>query len=487
MSGFSANPTAGFYVKDGFHEAIVNGHMDRVNPAGSGSKAAAHFRRVVAPGQSMSVRIRLSNRANADPFHDFDAIYEERIAEADDYYRSIQPPHLNDDERNVQRQAFAGLMWSKQLYHYSVQLWLEGDPAFPPPPAQRKQGRNADWEHLYNIDVLSMPDKWEYPWYAVWDLAFHMIPIALIDPEWAKRQLLLVLREWYMHPNGQIPAYEWNFNDVNPPVHAWAVWRVYKIARNQSGHADTDFLEKAFHKLLLNFTWWVNRKDDDGRNIFQGGFLGMDNIGVFDRSQPLPHGGHLEQADSTAWMAMYCLNMLAIALELARFKPVYADVASKFFEHFVHIARAINGRRGEHGLWDPEDSFYYDSIHRTNGEHTPLKIRSFVGLVPLFAVETLNFRTLSELPGFRQRMDWFLKYRPEWIHNLNLMVEPGASGDCLLSLTDRHQLAQILARMLDTAQFLSPYGLRSLSKEHQHAPYTFSDRRQAIDGPLRTR
>ncbi len=465
-------PNKGIYVKDGFHEAIVHGHMDRVNPSGSGSKAAAHFRAVLQPGRSMSVRVRLSDRAIDDPFRAFDTVYENRIAEADAYYTSIQPPNLTDDERNVQRQAFAGLMWSKQLYHYSVELWLDGDPASPPPPPERKHGRNADWEHLYNMDVLSMPDKWEYPWYAVWDLAFHMLPTALIDPEWAKRQLLVVLREWYMHPNGQIPAYEWNFNDVNPPVHAWAVWRVYKIARNRSGYADTEFLEKAFHKLMLNFTWWVNRKDEDGHNIFQGGFLGMDNIGVFDRSQPLPHGGHLEQADSTAWMAMYCLNMLAIALELARVKPAYADVASKFFEHFVHIARAINGRRGETGLWDPVDNFYYDSIHHPGGERTPLKIRSFVGLVPLFAVETLNFKTLRELPGFQRRMDWFLKYRPEWIHNLNLMIEPGASGDCLLSLTDRDQLTHILARMLDSKQFLSPYGLRSLSKEHEHNPYT---------------
>ena len=370
----------------------------------------------------------------------------------------------------IQRQAFAGLLWSKQFYHYGVQLWLDGDKAGPPPPAVRKNGRNHTWPHLYNLDVISMPDKWEYPWYAAWDLAFHTLPIALVDPEWAKRQLILMLREWYMHPNGQIPAYEWAFSDVNPPVHAWACWRVYKITRNITGHADTEFLEKVFHKLLLNFTWWVNRKDADGNNVFQGGFLGLDNIGVFDRSQPLPTGGHMEQADGTAWMGMYCLNMLAIALELARTKPAYEDVATKFFEHFIYIADALNGV-GHEGLWDEADGFFYDQIHLPDGRYLPLKLRSFVGLIPLYAVETLDPALLEKLPRFRRRMAWFIKYRPELVSHIASLTEPGENGRLLLSLVNRGQLERILKRMLDPAQFLSQYGIRSLSKEYGKRPY----------------
>jgi hypothetical protein len=460
------------FVKDGFHEAVVHGRRERVNPEGQGSKAAAHFRAVIPAGGSEEVWVRLSGRPLAAPFADFEAVFDRRRAEADEFYAVVQRPTLSEDERRVQRQAFAGLLWSKQFYHYSVELWLKGDPASPPPPAARRQGRNSDWEHFFNSDVLSMPDKWEYPWFAAWDLAFHMLPMAMIDPEWAKRQLVLLLREWYMHPNGQLPAYEWDFGDVNPPVHAWAAWRVYKITRKATGVADVGFLERVFHKLLLNFTWWVNRKDAEGRNVFQGGFLGLDNIGVFDRSAPLPTGGHLEQADGTAWMGMYCLNMLAIALELARHQPAYEDVATKFFEHFIYIANAINqSLDGRDGLWDEEDGFYYDLIHTPAGHRFPLRLRSFVGLIPLFAVETLEPDLLELLPHFRRRMEWFIRYRPALVTNIASLTQPGLAGRRLLSLVDARQLARVLARMLDEDQFLSPYGLRSVSKEHEARPY----------------
>ncbi len=461
------------YVKDGIDEAVVHGRMDRVNPALTGTKAAAHARAVVPPGETFTVQVRFTNAPLPEPFADFDAVFDQRIEEADAFYASIQNPNLTEDERRVQRQAFAGLMWSKQFYHFSIELWLDGDPATPPPPEARKHGRNHDWAHLHNMDVVSMPDKWEYPWYAAWDLAFHMLPVAMIDPEWAKRQLILMTREWYMHPNGQLPAYEWAFGDVNPPVHAWAAWRVYKIARNVTGKADTVFLEKIFHKLLLNFTWWVNRKDRDGNSIFEGGFLGLDNIGVFDRSATLPTGGHLEQADGTAWMGMYCLNMLAISLELARTKPAYEDVATKFFEHFVYIAHAINTAYGKTGLWDEADGFFYDVLHTPDDQQIPLKICSFVGLIPLFAVETLEPEVLAKLPRFRKRMNWFLKHRAHLLGELCLLIEPGASGRCLLSLVNDRQLARVMERMLDPAQFLSDYGLRALSKAHEAVPYTF--------------
>ena len=466
-------PNATPYVKDSFHRTIVHGEQETVNPTQEGSKAAAHFQAIIQSGEQLVVQVRFSPTNHADPFANFESIFAQRLAEADAFYDAIHPTHLNEDERRVQRQALAGLLWSKQFYHYGVQLWLDGDPAAPPPPENRGNGRNANWTHLYNLDVLSMPDKWEYPWYAAWDLAFHTLPLALVDPEWAKRQLILMLREWYMHPNGQIPAYEWAFSDVNPPVHAWACWRVYKITRNVTGYADTDFLEKVFHKLLLNFTWWVNRKDADGNNVFQGGFLGLDNIGVFDRSQPLPTGGHIEQADGTAWMGMYCLNMLAIALELARTKPAYEDVATKFFEHFIYIANAINGF-GEDGLWDKEDGFFYDQIHLPSARFLPLKLRSFVGLIPLYAVETLDPDLLNQLPRFRRRLNWFIKYRPKLVSHIASLTEPGENGRLLLSLVNREQLNRILRRVLDSDQFLSEYGIRSLSKEYEERPFQFN-------------
>ncbi|MEZ4699422.1 MAG: hypothetical protein R2834_03750 [Rhodothermales bacterium] len=464
------NPTP--YVKDAFHAAVVEGDWSRVNPARTGTKAAGYCSVTLAPGEETTVLVRFSPKRQLTPFADADAIFRQRIAEADAFYETIHHPDLSADERRVQRQAFAGLLWSKQFYHYSVELWLDGDEYGPRPPEERKRGRNENWRHLYNLDVVSMPDKWEYPWYAAWDLAFHMLPIAQIDPEWAKRQLILLMREWYMHPNGQLPAYEWALGDVNPPVHAWAVWQVYQISRQVTGEADTEFLEKAFHKLLLNFTWWVNRKDRDGRNVFQGGFLGLDNIGVFDRSKPLPTGGILDQADGTAWMGMYSLNMLVMALELARTKPAYEDVATKFFEHFVYIADAINGSGG-HGLWNGEDGFYYDVLHFSTGEHLPLRIRSFVGLIPLFAVEVLDRALLDKLPRFKQRMEWFIKYRGQMMENLSLLSEQDGPG-WLLSLVNRSQLTRVLQRMLDADQFLSDYGLRALSREHDAHPFTFT-------------
>ncbi|MCJ7703610.1 MAG: hypothetical protein MUO62_18670, partial [Anaerolineales bacterium] len=474
-------PNASPYVKDGINDAVVNAHIERVNPEKWGTKAAAHFHTTLAPGETFTVRVRFTNRQNTVPFEDFETVFAQRIHEADKFYAAIQNTNITADERNVQRQAFAGLLWSKQFYHYGVEMWLKGDPAGPPPPEVRKQGRNADWDHIYNLDVISMPDKWEYPWYAAWDLAFHALPIAMIDPEWAKRQIILMLREWYMHPNGQIPAYEWAFGDVNPPVHAWAAWRVYKISRDVSGVSDTDFLERVFQKLLLNFTWWINRKDADGRNVFQGGFLGLDNIGVFDRSAPLPTGGHMEQADGTAWMGMYCLNMLAMALELARTRPAYEDMATKFFEHFIYIADAINSKCGDQGLWNDDDGFYYDVIHCPSGRHVPLKIRSFVGLIPLYAVETLDPDLLAMLPRFKKRMDWFVTHRPHLVENIASLTKPGAGGRRLLSLVNQEQLERVMAHMLDERKFLSDYGLRSLSKEHIATPFTFS-----VDGQTHT-
>jgi len=455
------------YVKDSINDCVIHGQRDRVNPAQTGTISAAHCAAVLNPGEEFVVKVRFTNQAQAQPFADFESIFQQRITEADEFYAEIHSPALNEDERSVQRQAFAGLLWSKQFYHYAIDLWLKGDPGNPSPDASRLHGRNSDWGHLYNLDVISMPDKWEYPWFAAWDLAFHCIPLAMVDPEWSKRQLVLMLREWYMHPNGQLAAYEWAFGDVNPPVHAWAALRVYKI----TGGDDIEFLEKIFHKLLLNFTWWVNRKDRNGKNVFEGGFLGLDNIGVFDRSAPLPTGGHIDQADGTAWMAMYCLNMLAIALELAHSKPGYEDIATKFFEHFVYIGQAIFDMGG--GLWDEVDEFFYDVLAYPNGDRTPLRVHSFVGLIPLFAVETIDASTLANLPHFRKRMEWFLKYRPHLVERLCSFDQPGVDGRRLLSLVSQKRLGAILQKMLDETEFLSDYGLRSISRFHLDHPYEF--------------
>ena len=472
------SPNAEPFVKDAFHETIVNGRSGRVNPDRVGTKAAAHYRSMVAPGESMVVRVRFAPEAMDDPFGDFDVIIARRIAETDEFYDELHAPHFSEDERRVQRQAFAGLLWNKQFYHYSVELWRRGDPAGPPPPADRAMGRNADWEHMYCLDVLSVPDKWEYPWFAAWDTAFHCIPLSRLDPEWAKRQLVLPLREWYMHPNGQLPAYEWDFSDVNPPVHAHAARLIARIDRERTGRLDVDFLEEVFQKLLMNFTWWVNRKDVTGRNAFQGGFLGMDNIGVFDRSRPegLPDGGMLEQADGTAWMGLYCLDMLAIALELAESRPVYESMATKFFEHFIAIAHSINGFCGRIGMWDEDDRFYYDVIRLADGRPQHLRLRSFVGLVPLFATLAIPAETWDRLTTFRRRVEWYLKHRPTLASNVCLLTQPGANGHRLMTIADRPKLETVLAQMLDPERFLSEYGLRSLSREHAAAPFSCEGR-----------
>jgi Glycosyl hydrolase family 63 C-terminal domain len=472
---------AGTFVKDAFHEAIVGGRTAKVNPSRRGTKAAAHYRGMIAPGGSLTIRTRFTHTSLDDPFADFDSIVNLRMGETDEFYQSIQPAGLDEDRRRVQRQAFAGLLWTKQFYHYSVELWLDGDPAGPVPPPARRQGRNAEWQHVYHLDVLSVPDKWEYPWFAAWDSAFHCIVLARLDPEWAKRQVVLLLREWYMHPSGQLPAYEWDFSDANPPVHAHAARRVYEITRDVTGVADTAFLEEVFHKLLLNFTWWVNRKDPEGRNAFQGGFLGLDNIGVFDRSRPnLAEGRRLEQADGTAWMGMFCLDMLAIALELSHTRPAYEGIATKFFEHFVAISHAINGLDDEIGMWDPVDGFYYDVVRAKGGPPEHLKVRSFVGLIPLFACLAIEPGTLEHLPHFRRRVEWYLRYRTMLAGNL-CMLTPGNGGRRLLALADRAKLEAILPRVLDPSQFLSDFGLRSLSRGLLKEPFFYDGNRVAYE------
>ncbi|MBK8464453.1 MAG: glucosidase [Chloracidobacterium sp.] len=473
------------YVKDAINEYIVNGKTEAVNPAKTGTKAAANYKLIVPSHSEAVIRARfcaseLSEKKpkgkSKDPvtaFKDFDAIFAKRIAEADEFYNEISTTELSDDARNVQRQAFAGMLWSKQFYHYEVERWLEGDPAMPKPPDSRLTGRNSHWKHLFNSDVISMPDKWEYPWYAAWDLAFHCIPLAIVDPVFAKDQLILMLREWYMHPNGQIPAYEWAFGDVNPPVHAWAALRVYQIEKKQSGKGDRSFLARIFQKLLLNFTWWINRKDAFGKNVFEGGFLGLDNIGVFDRSQPLPTGGRMLQSDGTSWMAMYCLNMLAIALELSIEDDTYEDVASKFWEHFVFIADAMNHLGDDNiGLWDEHDGFYYDVLYMESVNYNaPIKVRSMVGLIPLFAVAIIEPQILEAMPAFRRRMQWFIDNRPDLTTNINCARRPGLGDRYLLAVAYRERLTRVLQIMLDENEFLSPYGIRALSRYHKDAPY----------------
>ena len=468
---------ASAYVKDGINNYLVEGQKNAINPDQAGTKMAAHYTLMIAPNQTETIRLCLSDRPNLTaPLGDqFDATFAARRQEADEFYQDIIPPSVAEDERNVQRQAFAGLLWGKQFYYYVVEDWLKGDSTSPPPSVARQNGRNSEWIHLFNDDVLSMPDKWEYPWYAAWDLAFHVVPIALIDPDFAKQQLQRLTREWYMHPDGQLPAYEWGLGNVNPPVHAWATWQVYKIEQDKYGRTDQQFLERVFQKLLLNFTWWVNRKDMNGRNIFQGGFLGLDNIGVFDRSSALPTGGHLEQADATSWMAMYCMNMLTIALELALVNPVYEDIASKFFEHFLRIADAMDGMGNqEMALWDEADGFYYDLLRLEDGSSTSLKVRSVVGLIPLFTVGTLETETLEKLPDFKRRTEWFLKNRPNLTTGIACMQTAGVHDRKLLSIISSDKLRQILHKLLDESEFLSPFGIRSVSKFHAEHPYIFN-------------
>jgi hypothetical protein len=481
-------PNASPFVKDAFHAYVVDGRREAVNPAQHGTKAAAHYQLRIDAGQSARVRLRFTDQAwadHADPLGDtFEQIFARRRVEADEFYATVIPDALSPDAKNVMRQALAGQLWSKQFYHYEVKRWLEGDPSQPAPPPERLHGRNHEWVHLYNADVISMPDKWEFPWYASWDLAFHCVVLALVDPEFAKEQLTLILREWYMHPNGQIPAYEWAFDDVNPPVHAWAALRVYQIEQVRWGVGDRAFLERIFHKLLLNFTWWVNRKDALGTNIFQGGFLGLDNIGLFDRDQPLPAGMTLGQSDGTSWMAMYCLSLLAIALELARHDPVYEDVASKFWEHFLYIANAMHQRgEGKISLWDEEDGFFYDVVRLPGGEQRSIKIRSMVGLIPLFAVIASTGEVLDKFPGFKRRMEWFIANRPELTGNITWMTDRGQRARCLLSLVTPEQLRRVLRVLLDEQEFLSPYGVRSVSQRYRDHPY--SVRRDGLEYTLR--
>lgn len=472
LYGVANNPSQ--YVKDAFHEYVVDKIVGAVNPEQTGTKACARYTVTVPAGEQTTLRLRLTDDPLAgDPFGaGFDRVFGTRIAEADAFYNSLGSPELSDDVRSVMRQAFAGLLWSKQFYKYDVLHWLEGDPAEPKPPPVRETGRNHEWQHLNAKDIISMPDTWEYPWFAAWDLAFHCIPLAVIDPEFAKEQLLLLGHEWFQHPNGQLPAYEWAFGDVNPPVQAWAALRVYQIESRVLGQpGDFKFLEKMFHKLLMNFTWWVNRKDAEGNNVFQGGFLGLDNIGLFDRSQPLPTGGHLEQSDGTSWMAMYCLNMLAISLELTRSDPSYEDMATKFFEHFVYIAHAMNSMgANDVDLFDDGDGFYYDVLRYDDGTQQFMRVRSLVGLIPLLAVDTIDETQLASLGDFQQRIDWFIANRPNLVKSVADMCQTGHHNRRLLSIVDPDRLRTILTKMLDETEFLSPHGLRSVSRFHKDHP-----------------
>ncbi len=462
------------YFKDAFHDYVIAGAKDAVNPEQRGTKAAALYRFNLAGQGSATVRVRMrSGEPPVGAFTEFEQVFADRIREADEFYAAVHAGLDNEDARRVQRQALAGMLWNRQCYHYNIFDWLQGDPGQPPPPLQRQKGRNHDWEHLNGDEVLSMPDKWEYPWFAAWDLGFHCIALSLVDPEFAKRQLVLLGREWYMHPNGQLPAYEWNFGDVNPPVQSVAAWRIYRLEQlRNGGKGDREFLERVFHKLMLNFTWWVNRLDAQGRNIFQGGFLGLDNIGVFDRSQPLPTGGTVSQSDGTAWMAMYALSLMRIALELAREDNAYQDVASKFFEHFLYIARAMSDIAGQGiGLWDEQDNFYYSVLSLPNGQNTPIRIRSVVGLIPLFAVEVIEQELLDLMPHFKSRLNWFLEKRPDLADLVSRWHEPGSKSRRLLSLARAFRMKKILQYMLDENEFLSPYGIRAMSRYYLEHPF----------------
>jgi len=458
------------FTKDAFHRYLIQGEKDAVNPDENGTKACGLYTLELGSSESKVLHFRLYS--GDAPAPDPGSVFLQRCEEANEFY-GFAPASLSDDARMVQRQAFAGLLWNKQFYHYVVESWLKGDPAGPTPPAERLWGRNRNWIHVYNDDVLSMPDKWEYPWFAAWDLSFHTMAFALVDPDFAKGQLELLLREWYQSPNGQLPAYEWEFSDVNPPVHPWACWRVFKIDQKLTGKPDYEFLEACFHKLLMNFTWWVNRKDSQGNNIFEGGFLGLDNIGVFDRSKPLPTGGFIEQADGTSWMAMFCLIMLRIAFELTPHDSAYEDIASKFFEHFLYIASAMN-RLGDHGLWDEKDGFYYDWLRLPDGHKIPMRVRSMVGLIPLFAVATIDQGAIDKMPGFKRRMNWFIKHRPDLCGNIASITRHGVDQRVLLSLVQPARLRRILQVMLDETEFLSPHGLRSLSQCHRDHPFSMN-------------
>ena len=483
------SPNQAPYQKDGIDRRLVHGEEGAINPANTGTKAALHYQRTLQPGETWTVDLRLVS-AQQLPTDGvsvsgkaFNGVFDARIKEADEFYNDLAPDSLDADAKSIQRQAFAGMLWNKQFYNYVVERWLDGDPDQPSPPSSRLNGRNHEWRHLFSEDILSMPDNWEFPWFASWDLAFHCLPIALVDPDFAKKQLMLLTREWYMHPNGQLPAYEWAFGDVNPPVHAWSAWRVYTIERKARGGGldtgDRMFLERVFQKLLLNFTWWVNQKDTQNHDIFQGGFLGLDNIGVFDRSQSLPDGDYLEQSDGTSWMAMYALNLLKIALELAQYNHVYEDIASKFFEHFLSISHAMNDAKST-PLWDEEDGLFYDHIHFPDGRSMPLKIHSFVSLIPIFAVEVIETELLGKLPGFNKRFQWFMENRQNLTQSVSRHCQEERGGKLMLSVVDEEKLRRMLGRILNEDEFLSPYGIRSVSKYHEQHPYVLD-----MDGSTR--
>jgi len=462
------------FVKDAFHRTIVDGDASAVNPAMTGTKACARMRAVVPAGGSVVMRMRLCpSSVEWTPLETVDRVVAARRADADEFYEAIHPPKASVEERRVQRQAWAGMIWSKQSYLFDVDRWLDGDdPSFPPPDS-RKKGRNRHWRHLNSMRVLSMPDKWEYPWFAAWDLAFHMIPFARVDSEFAKDQLWIMLFEQFQHPNGQIPAYEWEFSDLNPPVHPWAVWRVYNMDRLQNGKADVAFLERCFHKLMLNFTWWVNKVDREGNNVFEGGFLGLDNITVVDRSEKLPDGASLEQSDATGWMGMFCLVMMRIALELAKTNPTYEGLATKFFEHYVYIGAAMKMERFGRTLWDEEDGFFYDLLRFPDGHSIPFRVRSLVGLIPLYAIERLEDKWIEPFPVFAENVRWFMKFRPGITSRTVMTVGDGDNKTHVLSVVDRHQLEKLLARVADPSEFFGPFGLRSLSKHHESEPFVF--------------
>lgn len=480
----SSNQNDSLYVKDAFHKYVVENKQDAVNPDKLGTKFAAHYTLKLESGETTAIQLRLCDKPELEtPFgKTFNNTFQIRKQEADEFYQRVSPYQKSAELKNVERQAFAGMLWNKQYYYYVVDAWLNGDPAQPKPPESRKDGTNSNWIHLHTDDVISMPDKWEYPYFAAWDLAFHMIPLAAIDPDFAKKQLERLTREWYMHPNGQMPAYEWDFDGVNPPVHAWAVWRVYAIEQEIYGRSDKKFLERVFQKLLLNFTWWVNQHNDENNNIFQGGFLGLDNIGVFNRGGDLPTGGKLSQSDGTSWMAMYCLDLLTIALELAQDNDVYEDIASKFFEHFLYIVDAMN-HMGTEGtdLWNEEDGFYYDVLHLPNGKNIDLKVRSLVGLIPIFAVTTIDQKTLEKLPGFKSRIEWFVNERPNLSRNLACMEGCDNDSRRLLAVVNEDRLRLLLKKMLDETEFLSDYGIRSVSKYHKENPYIFEPNSETYD------
>ncbi|MBI5056527.1 MAG: glucosidase [Nitrospirae bacterium] len=464
-------PNLSLYVKDSFHDAVINNNFELFKDKFNGTKCAIVYRYEIPGGRSKTIKLRLANRKfNKNPFGpEFDKVFRQRISEADEFYKQFIPEEPVSDVIQVQRLAFATLLWNKQYYNYEMETWLNGDKGQPPPPENRKRGRNHDWKYLFNRDIISMPDKWEYPWYASWDLAFHCVPLSMIDPDFAKKQIMLFLREWYMHPNGQMPAYEWDLGEVNPPVHAWAAMKIYEIEKKYKGKGDIVFLKRVFQKLLLNFTWWVNRKDSEGHNIFQGGFLGLDNIGAFDRSKVLPAGGHVEQADGTSWMAMYCLDLMDMALEISQTDPAYEDMASKFFEHFIHIAESLNAF-GKHGLWHEEDGFYYDAMHLPDGSIKPLRVRSLVGLTSLFAVSVIDKDRLNRLAGFKKRLMWFMNNRKD-LNKYLAIEELSEDRDILLSLTPKERLVRILQTMLDENNFLAPGGIRSISKCHKDIPF----------------